>query len=469
MPLAAAAAAATLGLMFHPADPLDAMWDTWIFRATPTSPWLLNYLVKHHSGRWNAVGAARSADGAHFADLGVGVRRDCWNSSDCAVWLGSGSVWRRLNASVDDEYVMNYSQEYDCGGGNCQSIFFATSTDLQTWTPVAPDAQRTNSSRVFRYNATGGYSSGRWDCIAVLPRPAGGYFGYWTASPDPHSSRWPGIARGGAGFGWSADGLEWHTLPTPGPQLRAEVGGVLQAGGRTFMTFDAGHLYEAPGPEGPFTAVARNFAFHTQEGGSAFARLWGELYTANASLNLVTHQQVVPGSVYAGLVNRAALGADGVLREVWWGANDALRAAPAALRPAAGAWRNTSVAGDGLLSGLWLEGTLVRGAQPSGVLFQVAGRNDFGVWLDGDGTFLIGAAPGHATRIDRAMDGVLRPGPVPFRALLRNTHPRGGILEFYIADVLTLPWTAPDAFTGQFAATNGAVVAGAFELSLGKT
>ena len=68
------------------------------------------------------------------------------NKTDCAVWLGSGSVWKRLPAAGEeetgeDEWVMNYSQEYDChsgdGGelgadseGGCQSIFFATSKDL---------------------------------------------------------------------------------------------------------------------------------------------------------------------------------------------------------------------------------------------------------------------------------------------------------------------------------------------------
>ena len=51
---------------------------------------------------------------------GVSVRKDCVNKTDCAVWLGSGSVWKLLkqhaNASdpQDDEWVMNYSQEVAC-------------------------------------------------------------------------------------------------------------------------------------------------------------------------------------------------------------------------------------------------------------------------------------------------------------------------------------------------------------------
>ena len=108
--------------------------------------------MKHHSRAWNGVNGALSTDGVHFADLGLQIRKDCsaTNKTDCAVWLGSGSVWKRLTKSGDeDEWVMNYSQEYDCGGGNCQSIFFSTSKDLVTWTPVAPDAEQ-RGGLVFR-------------------------------------------------------------------------------------------------------------------------------------------------------------------------------------------------------------------------------------------------------------------------------------------------------------------------------
>ena len=96
--------------------------------------------------------------------------------------------------------------QYDCGGGNCQSIFFSTSRDLINWTPVAPDAQE-KGGLVFKYNTTEYKQGGRWDCIAVLPRPGGGYYGYWTATPNKD---------GGAGFGQSDDGLHWTTLPSPG-------------------------------------------------------------------------------------------------------------------------------------------------------------------------------------------------------------------------------------------------------------
>ena len=87
--------ACVYGLAFAPQDPQDAMWDTWIYK-NPRGGWMLNYLAKHHSRAWNAVSTAMSTDGAHWSDLGVSIRKDCSNKTDCAVWLGSGSVWKHL-------------------------------------------------------------------------------------------------------------------------------------------------------------------------------------------------------------------------------------------------------------------------------------------------------------------------------------------------------------------------------------
>ena len=111
-------------------------------------------------------------DGAHFADAGPSVFMDCpggqdhpTNKSDCAGWLGSGSVWKKLPAKRDegkeeeedddDEWIMNYSQQYNCGGGGCQSIFFSTSKDLVNWTPVAPDSE-INGGLVFKCEFSNG-------------------------------------------------------------------------------------------------------------------------------------------------------------------------------------------------------------------------------------------------------------------------------------------------------------------------
>jgi hypothetical protein len=227
----------TCGLIFTTAnhDLSTTLWDTWLFKGP--DGYVLNYLAAHKSTHmWNSLGTALSSDGVHFADTGISVRKDCasspddWeaqpvNGSDCSVWLGSGSVWKRLtpdgSAAVEPaEYIINYSQQYDCGAGDCQAAFFATSANLVHWKPVAPNAL-TNGGDVFEVDASNYLKPGRWDTITVLPREGGGYWGYWTAQPKP-SPRAPADSpcagkSCGAGFGYSLDGLHWTALPTPGP------------------------------------------------------------------------------------------------------------------------------------------------------------------------------------------------------------------------------------------------------------
>ena len=126
----------------------------------------------------------------------------------------------------------------------------------------------------------------------------------------------------GCGFAESDDGLNWHALPTPGPPVgrphQAELGGVCELSGRFFMAFYNGRLFAADAPTGPFLPVAQNheFLIDEDESGTIFPRLWGELYTGDKELALLTHQQCVDrfNPCYAGLVKRAILGDDGVLR-----------------------------------------------------------------------------------------------------------------------------------------------------------
>lgn len=467
-------------LAFCPADRQDFMWDTWLY-IRPDGKILLNYLVKHHPPvyRWNAVSTAISSDGAHFVDHGVAITKDCANAtSDCAVWLGSGSVWPLLpNASSsssdddDDEYVMNYSQQYDCGGGDCQAIFFATSRDLLKWTPVAPDAQR-HGGNVFQLD-TRYYQSvgGRWDCIAVLPRPEGGYYGYWTATPKNVS--------GGAGFGFSSDGLHWSALPTPGPNAPGEVGGVCQLSGRIFMTYRHGLLYEATNVTGPFAATKSNTAFLTG-GGVAFPRLWGQIYTHRADLCLISHQHVNRKTIYAGLIKRAVLGKDGVLRASWWEKNNLLKGPQLAVASSAHTYHRTDCVDECLSSGLWLEGT-VNGSEgvPSGLWLETTDASGGVAFLvnvstGGAITFLLGqqSAPGvwvagkAPFRIDHAMARTGADPPNSWRLVMRNAWSAEGMVEFYVDDIVSVPYTVDGALTGVFAPLGGATVGAVHRLTL---
>ena len=459
----------TCGLIFTTAnhDLSTTLWDTWLFKGP--DGYVLNYLAAHKSTHmWNSLGTALSSDGVHFADTGISVRKDCasspddWeaqpvNGSDCSVWLGSGSVWKRLtpdgSAAVEPaEYIINYSQQYDCGAGDCQAAFFATSANLVHWEPVAPNAL-TNGGDVFEVDASNYLKPGRWDTITVLPREGGGYWGYWTAQPKP-SPRAPADSpcagkSCGVGFGYSLDGLHWTALPTPGPFSTPglapevskktaflvhfcstmiilprqaldkhrkfapnitplmQVGGVAEFKGKVYMlhTF----LFESStGPNGTFTPVAKNHNFFGQEGWSRFPRLWGPTYTGDPDLMLVTHQQYnMWRSYYIGLVKRAVVGPDdGVLRVQWWEANDALKADALALRPAnasvgtgceAGGCSRTVCVASCVGSGLWLEGTVGLGEAVTGVWLQTATGGGFAFTVStadpSNITFALGAAP----------------------------------------------------------------------------
>jgi hypothetical protein len=479
-----------LSLAFCPADRRDQMWDTWIF-VRPSGDIVLNYLVKHNSsdmkvilGQWNGIGAALSSDGAHFADLGVVISKDCASKDDCAHWLGSGSVWPRIlaNASAtnedgdaDDDFIMNYSQnDYDCeGGSDCQTIYFATSRDALSWTPVAQDAQVKGGLR-FKYDPKFYKVGGRWDCIAVLRKPGGGYYGYWTATPQPSAALCGNTTSCGSGFGESEDGLHWTALPTPGPPVYAELGGVAQLGEKVFMVFNAGQLFEAPSPTGPFVASAANHDFLGQQGNSWFPRLWGETYTTDPSLLLVTHHQWAGDVLYAGLVKQAVL-RDNVLRAEWWPANDALRGSAlevTSFTSNASVLNATSCLGlQCMTSGVWLEGTFSASARPAGIWLQTT-TGGFGIGIgspspEGISPFLLGARQLPTSGWDSAhgpliIDRHLSLGDAPstFRVLARNAWSAQGMIECYVNGVLTLPFTV-SGLTGVFSAWNGTVTAAA--------
>ena len=72
--------------------------------------------------------------------------------------------------------------------------------------------------------------------------------------------------------------------------------------------------------------------------------------------------------------------------------------------------------------------------------------------------------------IDRAMADQTRAGTeLSFKLLIRNAWSNLGMSEFYVNDVLALPFTLPTALTGSYAptASDGSVkISGVYRLSL---
>jgi hypothetical protein len=393
---------------------------------------------------------------------------------------------------------------------NCQSIFFATSKDLRSWTPVSPDAERHPSTAVFKYAPQLYFTAGanahqsRWDCMSAIHRPGGGYYAYWTASPiskagscDKTTVRPPGPDSCGAGFGESDDGLNWRALPSPGPTYAsAELGGVAVVGGLVWMLFDQGHLFRATSPHGPFVPTSANFDFLDQSVGVGFPRFWGAVYTGDANLTLLTHNQMLRTTTYAALTKKVEVGADGVLRVVWWEGNDALRGAPLPVTPSRvpgvpAATNTTSCIHECLTSGLWLDGALSRKAALSGVWLQttsaatnttsgVAFMFDTGTV---DGLFRMGVLPSATanatalrTVVDRAMRQVAPGHEAPtFRLVVRNSYTDAAMVEFYVNGVLGQAFSvgirgaaasAAARLTGAFAVIGGAELTAVHRLTL---
>jgi hypothetical protein len=447
-------------MVYTPSNRFNAPYDTWFYRRPNTSTWILNFLCTHDPipGRrgenlgWNAYAEAISVDGVHFADTGLALRRECPDGTpddQCTQdlgpsighWpanvtgIGSGSIVKLLKApreqgkqqqqdddDEEEEFVMNYSQQHPClfnASIICQSIFFAHSTDLLNWQPYNDDDP--SPREIFQangsfYHTSASFPGARTDTISALPRPGGGYVGYFTATPLSNTaanSSNGSINGGGAGMAVSDDGLHWTALPSPGPNFVGEMGGVCQLGDKVYMTFSAGHLVSAQSIYGPFTAETTNYDFLTTPQGehyraAGYPRLWGETNTGDAGTCLVTHGF----GRYVGIVKRAVVGADGALRAGWWENNDILRGPALPFYPglphndSAVAGSQTRCVGQCMSSGLWLEGTLsVNGTSQAGLWLQTGG----GGWastVGGGSVFSLASTDAdgkhtHSTTVDR--------------------------------------------------------------------
>ena len=197
----------------------------------------------------------------------------------------------------------------------------------------------------------------------------------------------------------------------------------------------------------------------------------------------MSHQQIAGPAIYAGLIKQVVLGVDGVLRAQWWANNDVLKAGPltptvsrATVTTAAAtstthrtySKTTTECVGSCVSSGMWLEGTIKLGNSPAGIWVELNGTNlnktvgsgyGFGFLIDSSGNFSLGEIDGGASGqmakpvlIDRAMP--LSSGTkVTFKLLLRNAWSGLGLTEFYVNDVLSLPFTLPAKLTGSYAPT----------------
>ena len=141
----------------------------------------------------------------------------------------------------------------------------------------------------------------------------------------------------------------------------------------------------------------------------------------------------------------------------------------------------TECVGACVSSGMWLEGSVTPSDSAQGVWVELNGTAcatnskascGFGFAIDRSGNFTLGemdsagASMPKPLVLDRAMK-LAKGAPVSFKLLLRNAWSGLGMSEFYVNDVLALPFTLPAALTGSYAPTGGNVkISGVNRLSL---
>ena len=209
------------------------MWDTWLY--LHQGEYYLYYLAKSR-GQWDNISMARSPDGVHWKEIGRVLSK-----GRGVTWMGTGSTWKSPHFEKDGKFFMNFSE----WKGPRQTIFFAESKDLVHWTRLGNEYEFVQDERWYEQN-------GRWDCIWTIPRPGGGLYGYWTATPKAETG-------GRFGFGETLDGITWKALPPPKVSGvgEGEVGAIEKIGDKYYMMFGTGGLMVTLVADRPGRAVRR--------------------------------------------------------------------------------------------------------------------------------------------------------------------------------------------------------------------
>ena len=420
----------TQGLFYKPRKrETGNIWDVWLCHDKGTYHL---YLLSGPLGKWNGISTATSTDGVHWEEIGKVI-----SIAQGAKWLGTGSTWKSLNFDNDGKFFMNFSE----WRGPRQTIFFAESKDLVNWARLPVEYEFKQDERWYKKN-------GRWDCIWTVPRPGGGLYGYWTASPKPETG-------GRFGFGQTLDGVKWEALEPPKVHGvgHGEVGAVEKIGQKYYMMFGTGGrmvTLTADKPEGPFYAAKKNFSFLS--GHTYFSRF----FQSPEGLLANHHAIARNGQVYFSLLKSTLFDEQGTMRLGWWKGNDRLKddAQSIILRepsPKAGpvvAMLDETLNAD---VGVIIEGHMTlpqdKDAKPVGLYVSHGGAQGTAILVHVDGCVELGTmqADGTGFEVEKKVDRQMDFGhTVAFRLVLKVS-----LLEFYLNDVLIECYSLPAVADGR--------------------
>jgi hypothetical protein len=431
-------------IFYRPAHPeTGEMWDTWLFWHEGT--YYLYYLAKHGE-KWDNISMATSPDALHWTERGPILRM-----GDGVTWMGTGSTWKSPEAAGRKRFQMNFSE----WKGPRQTIFFAESDDLLHWERLGNEMEFVQDERWYD-------KLGRWDCIWTLPRPEGGFLGYWTATPKPETG-------GRFGYGQSHDGVHWEALPPPKVHGfgEGEVGAVEQINGRYIMMFGSYPQMTtlvADKPEGPFHVVARN---RNLLGGHTY---FTRFFPGPDSMLVCHHSIASDGRIYMGLLKRTLVDDEGTLRFGWWDRYDAFVGNPRKLAiPIADPPEAPVVMLEEVLDtrdGLILQGQLVLPSTPFAPRrgFAIECGDDLLVTVlfdaHGRGEFSKSRRDGSGHEVVRWVDREVNFGrTVRLRVVLEHA-----LMECYLVDILIDCFSLPTKATGRVGLITGGDANALFDL-----
>jgi hypothetical protein len=411
------------------------MWDTWLYLHEGT---FYLYYLANARGQWDNISMAASPDGVHWQEIGRVLSK-----GRGVTWMGTGSTWKSPQYEQDRKFLMNFSE----WKGPRQTMFFAESRDLVHWTRLGNEYEFVQDERWYERN-------GRWDCIWVIPRPGGGFYGYWTATPKAETG-------GRFGFGETLDGITWQALVPPKVTCvgEGEVGAIEKIGNHYYMMFGTGGLMVtlvAEQPEGPFVLARKNLRLLA--GHTYFARF----FPTPEGL-LVNHHSIArDGQVYFGTLKATMLDEKGALWLRWWPGNEklkhqalAIKSPPLSSGPAPAV---TMVEPElDLQRGLVLEGTLQLPAtgetKPVGLFLAQGGNSGTAILVQEGGVTEFGPmqADGSGFEAEQRADREWAFGlAARFRLLLK-----GSLIEFNLDDLLVQCYSLPQAAMGRIGLVQG--------------
>lgn len=410
------------------------MWDTWLYLHEET---YYLYYLGNRSGSWDNISLATSRDGVDWKEYGRVLAK-----REGVVWMGSGSTWRSPNYEEDGKFFLNFSE----WRGSRQTIFFAESADLIHWRPVGDEYEFKQDERWYE-------PIGRWDCIYAIPRPGGGLFGYWTATPR-------GGTGGHFGFGQSLDGARWEALPPPkAPTVgKGEVGAVERIRDHYYMMFGARRsmvTLVADRPEGPFHRARKNDRLLS--GHTYFSR-----FLPAPDGMLVNHHSIARnGAVYFAPLKSAAVDDEGTLRLAWWTGNEKLKGKSVEVKLSSRDADNESpvvmLAGAfDVDRGIILEGRLnlppSNGPGRVGLYIECVQQGGAAVLVGSGGAELgLGQIDGPGFKVEKRVDrGKQFSNLTRFRLLLKHS-----LMEFYLDDILIECFSLPATATGRIGLITG--------------